>query len=240
MRFAEKDGERLLPNPLEKNAICPLCKSGVVGKCGKIKIWHWAHKDNKDCDNWGGRETEWHLNWKNEFPQDSQEVIIGNHRADVKIKDIVIEFQNTSISLDDIKNRENYYGKMKWILNSAVFAQNLQMRDKNGFKSFRWKWPPKTWLNAISPIYIDMQPLVDEWIKFTELPDEEIISSGGGFIKKLNRVKRKQFLIKEIPKYSNKMFLIKKVYNSLPCGGWGKLISKEEFIQEVKDGYYGY
>jgi len=120
------------------------------------------------------------------------------------------------------------------------FAQNLQMRDKNGFKSFRWKWPPKTWLNAISPIYIDMQPLVDEWIKFTELPDEEIISSGGGFIKKLNRVERKQFLIKEIPKYSNKMFLIKKVYNSLPCGGWGKLISKEEFIQEVKDGYYGY
>lgn len=223
MRFAEKNGNRIIPNPLEKDAICPLCKSSVIGKCGKINVWHWAHKNNEDCDNWGGRETEWHLSWKKKFPQETQEFIIENHRADVKINNIVLEFQSFSISLENIRTREEFYGKMKWVLNGAVFARNLCLRDKNGFKTFRWKYPPKTWLNATCPIYVDMQPLVDEWVETLSSETDEY---------------KTHVLRKKILEYSNKLFLIRKVYPTLPCGGWGQLITKEVFLQECKDGYY--
>ena len=233
MRFAEKNGQRILPNPFEKNAVCPLCKEEVISKCGEIKIWHWAHKSNNDCDNWGGRETAWHLNWKGEFPEETQEVIIGKHRADVKIQDIVLEFQSSSISLEKIKEREEFYDRMIWILNGGVFAENLCLRDNKGFKSFRWKWPPNAWLNATRPIYVDLQPLVDKWIKSLSLPDREPTENGY-----LDRTKWKENLRKEILEYSGKLFLIKKVYNSLPCGGWGKLITKEDFLRNINNGYY--
>lgn len=243
MRFAEKDGKRILPNPLEKNAVCPICKSSVIAKCGKIKVWHWSHKSGEDCDSFSDGETEWHLNWKNEFTNDWQEVIMEKdnekHRADIKTKDgLVIEFQNSSISIEDINEREKFYGKIKWVLNGGKFAQNLILKDKNGFKTFRWKWPPKTWLQSNRPIYIDMQPLVNEWIEFVNLPPKYIGSYEGKNIM-CDRINHQDFLKKEIIKYSNKLFVIKKVYNSLPCGGWGKLISKQQFIEEVNNGYSG-
>ena len=234
MKWAEKDNKRIIPNPFKKDVICPLCKSEVIAKCGKIKVWHWAHKNNEDCDNWGGRETKWHLDWKDNFPIENQEVIIGEHRADVKIKDVVIEFQNTSISLDNIKEREKFYGNMKWILNGTVFAQNLILRDKNSYKSFRWKWPPKTWLNTNCPIYIDMQPLVSEWIEYINTKEDRVFTDNGY----IDHTEKKIFLRKQIIKYADKLFLIKKVHNLLPCGGWGKLINKKDFIEGAKNGYY--
>ena len=42
MQWAIKDGEKILANPKEK-AICPICNSEVIAKCGSIKVWHWSH-----------------------------------------------------------------------------------------------------------------------------------------------------------------------------------------------------
>ena len=78
-------GIRTRATPLRK-AYCPLCNSEVISKCGKIKIWHWGHKKNSECDSFKEPETEWHLKWKNYFPKEYQEVIIENHRADIKTK----------------------------------------------------------------------------------------------------------------------------------------------------------
>jgi ribosomal protein L33 len=72
--------------------------SKLTPKCGKIKVHHWAHKNDLNCDSWREPETEWHRQWKNRFPNDWQEVVKfdkeGNkHVADVfnpKI-DLVIE-----------------------------------------------------------------------------------------------------------------------------------------------------
>ena len=40
--------------------------------------------------------------------------------------------------------------------------------------------------------------------------------------------------------FDNKLFLIKKIYKNIPCGGYGYLISKEDFLKifkkENKDG----
>jgi len=203
MRFAEKLGERILPNPLEKNAICPLCKSQVISKCGEIKVWHWAHKTSEDCDNWGGRETDWHLNWKAEFPEEMQEVTIGKHRADVRIKDIVLEFQSSPISSEDIKEREEFYGKMKWVLDGKKFAENRLFREKKGFLTFRWKWAHKSWVDCSCPLYFDLG----------------ISTFGDGML-------------------SHKLFLVRKIYWDGRVGGWGKIVSKETFMEECHHGYY--
>jgi len=197
MRFAERDNSRILPDPINKQALCPACKAEVISKCGDINIWHWAHKNNEDCDNWGGRETEWHINWKNEFPNNNQEVIVGNHRADVKINNTVIEFQNSFISAEDIRERELFYGKMIWVLNLETLCNRIKLKVKNNYSTFRWKYPKKSWENSERPIYIDIG----------------ITPMGDGIS-------------------SHKLFLIKKIYFGKYVGGWGKLISKKDFIME--------
>lgn len=204
MRFAQKEGKRIFPNPLEKDAVCPLCKAPVIGKCGKIKIWHWAHKSNKECDPWADGETDWHLNWKGEFPQEMQEVIIGKHRADIKMNGIVLEFQKSPLSSEQINEREEFYDKMVWIF-PEEFSDNLSFRFKKDFVTFRWKWPKKSWEISTKPKYIDLG----------------IINLGDGLLQ-------------------HKLLLIKKINWGGYVGGWGKLVTKEVFIEGVEHGYYGY
>ena len=62
-------------------------------------------------------------NWKNKFPLDSQEVIqfdlLTNekHIADVKTShNLVIEFQHSVISIEELSAREKFYGDMIWIV----------------------------------------------------------------------------------------------------------------------------
>ncbi len=39
---------------------------------------------------------------------------------------------------------------------------------------------------------------------------------------------------KKIDEYTNKVLLIKKIYTNLPCGGYGILITKEEFLKQFR------
>jgi len=192
MKWAIKNGQRILATPNNK-AECPLCKKEVIAKCGLIKVWHWAHKSNKDCDNWYEPETQWHLEWKNKFPKEQQEVKVGKHRADIKIKDMVIELQNSNLSPKEIIERENYYKNMIWLLNGRKIAKNLELRKKNkSYITFRWKHPPKSWWKAKKPIYLDF---------------------GLGFF----------------------MIHVRKIYSNLPCGGWGHLLTREDFLKKIKE-----
>ena len=83
MNWAIKDKQRITAKP-KQIANCPICNEKVISKCGSIKVWHWAHKSNIDCDEWYEPETQWHREWKSKFPKEQQEIIIGKHRADIK------------------------------------------------------------------------------------------------------------------------------------------------------------
>lgn len=103
--------------------ICSHCNSEVIAKCGRIKIWHWSHKNKKLCDPWWENETEWHRNWKDCFPESWQEIshidkLSGErHIADVKNPfGLVIEFQHSPIKDDERNGREKFYGNMIWII----------------------------------------------------------------------------------------------------------------------------
>jgi len=156
MNWAIKNGERIKAVPNEK-AICPLCKSEMISKCGEIKIWHWAHKSGTDCDDWYEPESEWHINWKNEFPKEQQEVLIKKenkyHIADIKTKTgLIIELQHSPISSKDIGEREKFYDNIIWVLDGKTFGKNIK------FKNFyaKWNWMPSIIKISSKPIFIDL------------------------------------------------------------------------------------
>jgi competence protein CoiA len=146
---------------------CPGCGGEVLSKTGDIYVWHWAHKSCGDCDSWSEGETEWHLRWKEYWPQDCREITINKggliHRADVIRHDgVVVEIQNSPISPEEIIERENFYGRMIWVLNGANF--NWEWRGRTNFGGgykFRWRYRHRSWDYATRPVYIDFQGL--EW-----------------------------------------------------------------------------
>ena len=131
MRYAlDENSNKREPTFSGQKAKCIFCGGTLIGKCGDIYIWHWQHQNDRVCDSWKEHETEWHRNWKAKFPIDQQEVIIKNvyekHIADVLTADgTVIEFQNSSISTDTIRVRENFYGNMIWVVNATTFKGNF-------------------------------------------------------------------------------------------------------------------
>jgi len=159
MTLAMNDNERVTASPNER-AVCPGCGDEVIAKCGTINRWHWAHR-NRDCDSWSEPETDWHLDWKLEFPKECREVVVGCHRADVMTDAGVIEFQHSSISADDILERESFYTRqhiqrqMVWVLDASGFKRNIDHRDRGKYDSFRWKTPRKSWWWSGQPIYLD-------------------------------------------------------------------------------------
>lgn len=136
MQFAcDINRNRIKPGYSGERAICPVCEGELIGKCGEILIWHWQHSQSAVCDTWKENETEWHRQWKNKFPEDWQEVVIEKneekHRADVLTSgNVVIEFQNSSISSSTIKARENFYDKMIWVINAISFKNNFQLYSR--------------------------------------------------------------------------------------------------------------
>jgi hypothetical protein len=139
------DNQKILATP-ETEATCPYCNSLVVPKCGSINTHHWSHKSLVNCDPWYKSETEWHLEWKRNFPKESTEVLLTllgeRHIADYfnKLSRTTIEFQNSNISIEERLRREAFYPNLIWVYN--VNTQNIISTDTWGL--YQWKYPKKS------------------------------------------------------------------------------------------------
>lgn len=155
MEWALVNGLRSKAEKSGAVGICLGCGGEVRAKCGEVLVWHWAHI-NADCDPWTEPETEWHRWWKGFFPADWQEVIKPPHRADVAGPDGVLEIQRSGISPAEIREREQFYGRMAWLLNGHDFWEQLEILKFDGidFRA-RWKRARKTWLTATKQVFID-------------------------------------------------------------------------------------
>jgi hypothetical protein len=74
--------------------------------------------------------------WKNKFPETWQEVILTNEAGEKHIADIrttsgtVLEFQNSPISSETIRIREQFYKDMVWVINAKPFLENLDLTER--------------------------------------------------------------------------------------------------------------
>lgn len=119
---------------------CEICKSHLSPKQGKINRWHFAHDNKQDCDSWY-EMTEWHRDWQREFSENCREIVINYgseyHRADVKINDVVLEFQNSNMSIDEFQIRSEFYSKdnlLIWIINMRDRKRIPKWVDDNVLK----------------------------------------------------------------------------------------------------------
>ena len=130
-------------------------------KCGSIVRHHWAHVTNKDCDSWAESISPWHAAWQDCFPPECQEVWLGEnneHRADVKGEVAILEVQKSPLSPEKIREREEFYGNMAWMLCGEDFESNFELDETLSPEtlefSFRWKRMRTSWLAATRPIFI--------------------------------------------------------------------------------------
>jgi competence protein CoiA len=132
MQLALVDGERATAAP-KANAVCQFCGSAMVAKCGPVVTWHWAHTARPRCDTWWENETDWHRGWKARFPTEQQEIVHfasdgEKHIADVKTAfGLVVELQNSPISLQELQSREAFYKTMIWIVNGEKFLSGFHI-----------------------------------------------------------------------------------------------------------------
>ena len=138
MKYALSNKDRIEATPKAKG-ICQCCGSELVAKCGTQKIWHWAHKGKRNCDHWWENETQWHRDWKDNFPKEWQEVVHlsddgEKHIADVKTPNgLVVEFQHSAISLKEKLSRETFYKDMIWVVDGRGTSKKAFKCPKENF-----------------------------------------------------------------------------------------------------------
>jgi competence protein CoiA len=177
VRFALVDNEQVEAIPKLKG-FCAGCGNPVTAKCGKQRMWHWAHDARENCDRWWETETEWHRSWKDKFPREWQEKIHHDatgekHIADVKTNHgLVIEFQHSYLAPQERELRERFYGNMVWVVDGTRLKNdfprflkgqdNLRKTHMKGFflASFSEEFLPSAWLESKVPVIFDFRGFI--------------------------------------------------------------------------------
>lgn len=220
MQYAVNDDRRRIEAFKGGRALCPICEGQVLAKCGEIMVHHWAHEAGLDCDGWFEPETEWHRAWKALFPPESVEVPFGEHRADILTrKGVVIELQNSSITGEEIRARENCYKRMVWIVNATQFADRLFLMERYGesncFK-LRWKSLRPTWQFAKKPVYLDLGPGC-----LSDLMGRQVLSvHEHPGIPMQKRIERSMYGSIDVGNFGSSSLLL---LNTLHAKGWGSV-----------------
>ena len=137
---------------------CPCCRTALIAKCGSVKIHHWAHESLIDCDEWYEGISDWHLSYQGYVKEDCREVVVGDHRADIKLSSgKVIELQHSPITPEVVAERELHYGHMIWIFDAEKWKKNFMMKSSSPDRMyFRWKRAHKGVLACEKPIFFDL------------------------------------------------------------------------------------
>lgn len=183
MYAVDSNGERVYPSK-GLIALCPSCNKKVLSKCGQINIWHWSHESLSDCDDWYETETIWHRDWKLLFPENCREITIGRHRADIFFNNRVIELQHSTISVEDIKERESFYSYMVWIIDLQEY-ENIELRPSkyDYYCTFRWKHPRKSYWYITKPLFLDL----GDKVLFVKKIHHSIPCGGWGYLMPKNK-----------------------------------------------------
>ena len=164
MKFALVNGERREAQP-KLIGNCPCCGSDMIAKCDDVYAHHWAHKSRRKCDPWWENETEWHRNWKNQFPLDWQEIVHKaddgeRHIADVQTADgWFIEFQHSRIQPKERASREEFYKKLIWVVDGTL----RPTYEEQFLKALDYVEAPISRLPSFGRFRVIKGRLLDQW-----------------------------------------------------------------------------
>ena len=178
MKYAVVDGRRQEAFPKGRGT-CPMCSGATIARCGQFVVHHWAHDALASCDRWAERETPWHRQWKNRFPEAWQEVasfddvLTECHIADVKTPSgLVLEFQRSTILQTEVDARERFYKRMVWIIDGsrnefdAINFNNMRSHPNSaGLVKFQWFSRSKLfhrWHRTV-PVFVDFGSAYGFW-----------------------------------------------------------------------------
>lgn len=135
MELAYVEGRRSRATP-GLSGQCLFCAAPMTAKCGQQVMWHWAHRNRRECDPWWENEGPWHRAWKNLFPSHTHEIVAHDaltgerHIADIRLDaGLVIELQHSAMSLAEMRSREAFYSRMIWIVDAAPFRKHISLFD---------------------------------------------------------------------------------------------------------------
>lgn len=149
----DKDGNRTHINQayVKYDYYCPVCGEKLIIKKGEIKSHHFAHQTTGQChDHWHYDMSDWHINWQSKFPAESQEVVLTKgeekHRADVLIKNTVIEFQHSSLSAEEFEERNMFYKslgyKVVWLFDmTEKWGNGIDYLNDDTNEKYKWGRP---------------------------------------------------------------------------------------------------
>lgn len=164
---------------------CQVCKQPVLQRRGKIRIHHFAHYSPKGThgeyvpcsDTWSYDMTEWHMEWQNRFDYSCIEKVVEannkRHIADVLVGNIVVEFQHSPISIEDFRERNEFYTakgyKVIWVFDLTEEFENQRIRmEEDSDNSYRWAYVKK--------VFKDIHPEEEQatiYLQFYLEDDEE-------------------------------------------------------------------
>lgn len=120
---------------------CEGCGGVLIPRKGSVRVHHFAHASDAECDRWAQGMTEWHLTGQDrmqelgarlEVPCDGLEF---NHRADAVFDahSTIVELQHSPISVDVFVERSEFYlskfENLVWLFDARDFADRLEFRD---------------------------------------------------------------------------------------------------------------
>ena len=164
MRFALQNGLRIEATPGALGR-CPGCGAELIAKCGTKKVWHWAHKGQRHCDHWWENETQWHREWKDQFPVEWQEIAARDkdgelHIADVRTpKGLVVEFQHSYLKSDEARKRTEFHKPMLWVVDGT-----RRKTDRKQFDRAASGYRRPSEVGRVNRIRIDDCRLLEEWV----------------------------------------------------------------------------
>lgn len=154
-----------------RRASCPGCRGEVYGREPQDAIAHWAHMptldQSQECG-WDHGMTEWHRVWQSRRTDLAFiEVYRKPHRADViNAANVVIEFQHSYISHEDMWEREQFWGTGIWVLDGTamntdddrarVLVTGRPNPHDDSWVEFRWRRTPPLGGSATWPCWVDL------------------------------------------------------------------------------------
>ena len=125
LRENNEDARAWLENKKSGPWFCPLCKESLILRKGEIRVDHFAHRPNSDCD-WGRGESEKHRQCKIELYQSlvhipavsciALERDLKTVRPDLSFllhgQRVAIEVQVSELSMEKILHRTREYKKL--------------------------------------------------------------------------------------------------------------------------------